>query len=240
MTNFSTGDPEVEGLFSVSANWAEAYLNARVGVLSLAGVSNPASHPSLEAEKERLEAQLRAAFGDLDRQAMRSHPVLSAYGAYYKRFKKTYHVQHQLETVVHKGGSIPKVAVLVEAMFMAELKNLLLTAGHDMDVVQPPVRVDVGTGDESYTRLNGQEQLVKAGDMFIADEEGVLSCILYGPDRRTRIRPETTRALFTVYAPEGIGEELVRRHLEGIYENVLLFAEDARVEMLEVFGSGGE
>jgi hypothetical protein len=32
-------------------------------------------------------------------------------------------------------------------MFMAELQNLILTAGHDLDAVAPPVRVDV-TGDE--------------------------------------------------------------------------------------------
>jgi DNA/RNA-binding domain of Phe-tRNA-synthetase-like protein len=241
MNNFNSGNPIVEDQFTASANWAEAYPNARVGVLVLTGVSNPASHPVLEGAKGCLEADLRKEFGEIDRQGMKAHPILSAYQAYYKRFKKTYHVQHQLETVVHKGGSIPKVAALVEAMFMAELKNLLLTAGHDMDIVQPPVRIDVGTGEETYTRMNGQEQVVKAGDMFIADEEGVLSCILYGPDRRTRISPETTRTLFTVYAPEGIGEEMVRRHLEGIYENVLLFAADARVEMLEVFGaSAGE
>jgi hypothetical protein len=30
-------------------------------------------------------------------------------------------------------------------MFMAELKNLILTAGHDLDAVTPPVRVDVTT-----------------------------------------------------------------------------------------------
>ena len=62
--------------------------------------------------------------------------MIQAYAAYYERFNKTYHVQLQLESVALKGKSIPRVSALVEAMFMAELENLLLTAGHDLDVVQ--------------------------------------------------------------------------------------------------------
>jgi hypothetical protein len=42
--------------------------------------------------------------------------------------KKTYHIALQLEPVVLKGKSLPNVAALVEAMFTAELGDLLLTA----------------------------------------------------------------------------------------------------------------
>jgi hypothetical protein len=34
--------------------------------------------------------------------------------------------------VALKGKAIPRQAALVEAMFMAELENLILTAGHDL------------------------------------------------------------------------------------------------------------
>jgi hypothetical protein len=57
---------------------------------------------------------------------------LKTYNNYYKKFKKTYHVLLQLESIVFKNKSIHKVASLVEVMFIAELKNLLLTAGHDL------------------------------------------------------------------------------------------------------------
>jgi hypothetical protein len=50
---------------------------------------------------------------------------IKTYHDYYKRFKKTYHILLQLESIVFKNKSIPKVSSLVEAMFMAELKNLL-------------------------------------------------------------------------------------------------------------------
>jgi len=221
----------------VSEAWKRAYPGAAVGVLIMRNVVNPESHAALDKRKEELENQLRARFSDYDRAALKALPTIQAYNAYYKRFKKTYHVQLQLESVIFKGRSIPPMAALVEAMFMAELKNLLLTAGHDLEAVQMPVRLDVAKGGERYIRLNGQEQELKAGDMMMADARGIISCVLYGPDFRTRIIPETRHVLFTVYAPAGIGEQAVYDHLQDIQANVLLVAPEASTESLEVYGT---
>jgi len=109
-----------------------------------------------------------------------------------------------------------------------------LTAGHDLDAVQSPLRLDVSTGSERYVMLNGQEQVLKPGDMFVADSQGVISSVIYGPDQRTRITTTTRRALFVVYAPAGIGAEAVRRHLEDIQALIALFAPQATVESLDV------
>jgi DNA/RNA-binding domain of Phe-tRNA-synthetase-like protein len=200
-------------------------------------VVNPEGHAVLDKRKEELENQLRSRFSDCDRAALKALPTLQAYEAYYKRYKKTYHVQLQLESVVFKGKALPRVAALVEAMFMAELKNLLLTAGHDLEAVQMPVKLDVAQGSERYVRLNGEEQELTPGDMMIADAQGVISSVLYGPDYRTRITPETRQVLFTVYAPPGVGEQAVYDHLRDIQANVLLVAPEADVELLKVYGT---
>lgn len=210
--------------FSKSESWRQYYPGAAIGVLALDQVNNPKNHPALDDEKSALEEELRRHFGDRDRETLRSLPALQAYHNYYKRFKKSYHVQLQLESVVFKGKAIPRVAVLVEAMFMAELKNQLLTAGHDLAAVAGRFGVDVATGVEGYERINGREQTLKKGDMFIADAKGVMSSIVYGPDRRTQIRPATTAAVFTVYAPEGIDRTAVEGHLADIRKYVSLFS----------------
>jgi DNA/RNA-binding domain of Phe-tRNA-synthetase-like protein len=225
-------------LLSMSAEWCESYPKACIGVLGLRGVKNPEHSPALDARKVDLETDLRTQYDGMERAALRANPTLAAYAAYYKAFKKTYHVQLQLESIVFKGTSIPKVAALVEAMFMAELKNLLLTAGHDLDAVNGTPTVEVASGDESYIRLNGIEQTLKAGDMYIHDKVGVLSSILYGPDQRTRITPKTTRALFTVYGPPGIGAGQMRSHLDDICANARVVAPDAQIEALEVLSAG--
>jgi len=224
-------------VFTVSKAWKTAYPGAAVGILAMREVVNPQRHPALDECKEELEKELRSRYAGYDRADLKALPVLEAYNAYYRKFKKTYHVQLQLESVVFKGKSIPAVVALVEAMFVAELKNLLLTAGHDLAAVKEPVGVDVAKGSERYVRLNGQEQQLKPGDMMIADAEAVISSVLYGPDQRTRINPGTKQVLFTVYAPPGIGEEAVHAHLEDIRDNVLLVAPEAQVETLEVYGT---
>jgi DNA/RNA-binding domain of Phe-tRNA-synthetase-like protein len=223
-------------MFSVSQAWRSSYPGAAVGVLAMGGVANPASHATMDRVKEELEEQIRARFANKDE--LRAQEHLQAYRDYYKRFKKTYHVQLQLESIAFKGKSIPSVAALVEAMFAAELKNLLLTAGHDLDIVEPPVTLDVAQGHERYVRINGQEQQLKAGDMFIADNQGVLSSVIYGPDQRTRILPGTRRVLFTVYAPPGIAAEAVQQHLQDMEGYVRLIAPQAETEMLQVGEAG--
>lgn len=225
--------------FTVSETWRKAYRGAAVGVLALSGVANPETCPALDQRKEAIEQELRARFAGATRGDLARLPVLQAYEAYYKRFKKTYHVQLQLESVVMKGKSLPRVAALVEAMFAAELKNLLLTAGHDLDAVALPAEVRVAEGAEDYIALSSQPQLLKAGDMYIADRLGIMSSIIYGPDARTRLTPQTRRALFTVYAPPGIAAEAVAAHLGDIRDHALLIAPRAQVELLAVFRATG-
>ena len=225
-------------MFVVSEAFKATYPTAMAGVLAMRHVVNPESSPALDSRKEDLERALRAHFAGQDAAALKSLPEIQAYNAFYKRFNKTYHVQLQLESVALKGKSIPRVAALVEAMFVAELKNLLLTAGHDLEVVQLPVTLDVADGSQLFTMLNGREQLLKPGDMMMSDGQGVISSVLYGPDQRTRIVPATRHVLFAVYAPAGIEEQTLRRHLQDIQSNVRLIAPEAETELLEVYGAG--
>ncbi len=223
-------------IFEVTEAWKSAFPLAHAGVLVIKDGINPASHAGLERCKEALIEELRLRYGGLDRSRLQTIPSLQVYEAYYKRFKKTYHVQLQLELIVCKGKSIPSVAALVEAMFMAEVKNMLLTAGHDLDVLQLPARLDVTKGDEVYTVMGGQLRQVKPGDMMISDGKGIMSNIMYGPDQRTQIRPGTRNVIYTTYAPAGISAQAVAQHLRDIEGYVRLFAPAARTEMLQVFG----
>ena len=223
-------------MFTVTPAWKSTFPTAHVGVLAMRNVSNPAHHAELEKIKTELEEQLRSQFAGQDRAAISSYPVLKVYAEYYKRFKKTYHVQLQLESIVLKGKSIPSVASLVECMFMGEMKNFLLTAAHDLDKLQLPLTLDVAQGTESYTVMRGEEQIVKAGDMAISDQVGIISNIIYGPDQRTQITESTRNVVFTVYVPAGIDEQLIMKHLQDMRDYVLVIAPDAEVELMQVYG----
>jgi DNA/RNA-binding domain of Phe-tRNA-synthetase-like protein len=221
-------------MFVATDAWRRAFPGAVVGALAMRGVRNPEHDPALEAAKRELEQQLRDGELDADRE-----PVLAAYVEYYRARGKTYHVKAQRESVARKGRPIPRRAALVEAMFMAELENLVLTAGHDLDILEPPVRADVTADGDRYELLGGREAELAAGDMKMADGAGIVSSVLRGPDHRTRITPATTAVLFAAYAPAGVGEPTVRAHLEHIRANVLLLAPEAEtVELVTHYGRG--
>ena len=222
-------------LFKVTEAWKTAFPGAHAGVLVMQAVHNPASHADLERSKEALMEHLRLRYGGLDRSQLLALPELQVYDAYYKRFKKTYHVQLQLESIVFKGKSIPSVAALVEAMFMAEIKNMLLTAGHDLDSLQMPIRLDVTSGAETYNLMRGQPQQVKPGDMIISDGLGIMSNIIYGPDQRTQIQAGTRNVIYTTYAPAGILADNITRHLQDIEGYVHMVSPQAKTVLLRVF-----
>ena len=225
-------------MITVSQQWRDAYPGASVGILVMHHVLNPTNHQILDMRKAELESQLRDSFAGYTRSDLKAMGPIKAYDAYLKPFKKTYQVQLQLESIIFKGKSIPQVAALVEVMFMAELQDLLLTAGHDLDALQLPVTIGIAQGDEYYIGLTGEEQTTKAGDMIISDQVGIISSVVYGPDQRTRIVSETRNVLFTTYAPTGITHDAVRKHLHHIESNVLLVAPEAKMEMLDVYGTG--
>jgi DNA/RNA-binding domain of Phe-tRNA-synthetase-like protein len=224
-------------MFDITEAWKVAYPDAHAGFLVMQDVENPSTYPELEHRKQTLEEHLRAQFAGQDRHALDTFGPIPAYTAYYKQFNKTYHVQAQLASILFKGKSIPSVAALVEAMFMAEVKNGLLTAGHDLDRLELPITLGIASGDERYMLLRGQVQATKEVDMMMADQAGVISSIMYGPDERTQITATTRNVLFAVYAPAGIDAQAVEAHLQDIRDYVLIVAPNATVQTLQVIGA---
>lgn len=216
--------------------WKKAFPQAGVGIMVITDLVNPKSDAETDKAKRALEADLRQRFQISGKEAIRALPVMQAYGNHYKKFEKNYHVQLQTESVALQGKDLQSVSALVDTMFLAELKNGLLTAGHDLNAVQPPLKIDAAIGDQTYTLMNGNQQTLKSGDMCMSDSEGVISSVLSGPDARTRITRATKAALFVVYAPEGIQPSAVLDHLAEIQRGVTRFSPAARTVLFEVLG----
>ncbi len=219
----------------ISDKIKKVYPKALLGILAIRNVCNPKKHEELDRCKLELENNLREKYAGLDKAYLKNMEPIKTFSDYYKRFKKTYHVLLQLESIVFKNKSIPKVASLVEAMFMAELKNLLLTAGHDLDAIDLPIKLDVSSGGEKYIQLSGQEKELILNDMMVSDLQGIISSIIYGPDKRTQIKPDTRNVLFVVYAPPGIEKSKVFQHLQDIQKYVHIIAPKSEIELLKVF-----
>jgi hypothetical protein len=132
-------------MFLVAADsWTETFPGAFVGALVMRGVSNPEQSATLDAAKEALAAELHGSLQVSER-------VLAAYVDYYRVRGKTYHVKAQRTSVALQGKPIPRRAALVEAMFMEEIRNLVLTAGHDLASLTLPVRADASVPGDRYS-----------------------------------------------------------------------------------------
>ena len=74
------------------------------------------------------------------------------------------------------------------------------------------------------------------GDMFLSDQKGILSSIIYGPDDRSFITPVTTRAFFSVYGAPSVPSWQIRDHLEEIGELVAVLSPEAVRKELIILG----
>ncbi len=220
---------------NVTDRWHETFPGGHAGVLLVGGVDNTKRKTPLDVRKRDIETRLRETFAGFTRADFLEVGILKAYRNLYKRFGNTYHVQLQLESVVQKGKSLPNVSPLVDANFAAELETLVLTAGHDADLLTAPLTLDAAGGGETFTVMNAQVKTLKPGDMMMTDASGVICTIICGQDARTPISEVTRRALYVAYAPPGVPVESVERQLESVHKNILLFAPEAEVELLEVY-----
>ena len=213
-------------------NWQSNHPGAIIGLLEISGADNTLPAPLLDKEKRCVEAALRERYQSFTRQDFLQIPVMGIYREYYKRFKKTYHVLQQVESIALKGRRLPNVSPLVDANFVAEVETLVLTAGHDVEKFQGNVYIDIAREGDQMTQMNGKTKALCPNDMVMKDESGIVCSIIYGQDNVSPITKSTSHALYVAYAPVGISEALVREHLKKIERNIRFFSKKANVEQL--------
>ncbi len=223
--------------FEATDQWQLRYPGAVVASMRVTGVTNPAQSVALDARLDQIERSLRERFAGFDRAAIRASAPFDAYERYYRLFGQTYHVQHQVESVALKGKPIPRRAALVEAAFAEELSSGILTAMHDATAIGKTVVADVAGGDEQVVLYNGKTAQLDAGDMYMRDDNSILTSVIRGPAAYGLVTSETTSVVVCVYAPDGVGPDAVRIHLERIAANMRLISPTADVELLEVIAA---
>ncbi|HEY3057994.1 MAG TPA: hypothetical protein VGL99_03370 [Chloroflexota bacterium] len=221
---------------TVSDAWPLAFPGARVGTLLVANAENVVGSEPLASQLAGMAGTLRERYAGFDRAQLAELPTIRAYQQHYRRFGQTYHLLGQLESVVLKGRELRSPGgALVTAMFAAEIDHLLLTAGHDADVVAGDVAIDAAREGERFVSISGREVALKPGDMVMRDALGVISAVLSGPDQRTRLLPTSTRALYVTYVPAGIDDQRVHKHLDAIVHLVRLAQPEPQMEARAIY-----
>lgn len=197
-------------------NLNNAYPEALFGSLILEQIENKHKHAQLEQRKRELENLIRDEYKQVSKEK-----TLNSYISYFKKWKKTYPIEFQIQTIVN-GKILPQVSILVDSMFHAELKNKILTSGHDLDAIGQELIFDLTSGDETYFKINGKEQRLKPQDILLRDAEGILANILFGPAKRSSITKNTSNVLYFAWSPHNINDEQIIAHLQDILSNIKL------------------
>ncbi|MHA1989708.1 MAG: phenylalanine--tRNA ligase beta subunit-related protein [Candidatus Hodarchaeales archaeon] len=202
-------------LVKITDKLKEVYPNAVFGSLLIKNIPNKKNHPQLESAKHDLENFLRSEYKQLG-----EDKILEKYQSHFGKWNKTYPIEFQIQSI-QKGTNLPQVSILVDSMFHAELKNRILTSGHDLDLFNGNELIfDLSDGSENYTKINGKDQILKKNDILLKDKEGILANVLYGPAKRSSINMKTQNVLYFAWCPQETDKSVVITHLNDILSNL--------------------
>lgn len=190
--------------------WQRTHRGSRAAVVCYRNLAAGAESPAFEAMKRDLETVLRETWGPLTKQDLLADPTIAAYQQYDQRFGQNYHVAMQILSIAQKGKTIPSRNMLVEAMFMTELKTGVLAAAQDAERIGFPISVDNASGIERYTRYDGLAEQCKPGDQLMFDAGGnVLTSIAQGPTAFGLVSDETTSVAYCFYFPPNVPDRAI-------------------------------
>jgi DNA/RNA-binding domain of Phe-tRNA-synthetase-like protein len=222
-------------MLDISSEAKTIYPDLLVGTLLIKNINNTYLNDEMNNASRILENDLRGKYRSFERKELNTTEVLNGYYTYCKRYTKTYHVLLQLESIVFKDKQIPSVSPIVQSMFMGELKNHFLSSVHDYSYVEESLALGCSDGTEEFTLFNGERKILKKDDLYIKDQKGIISAVLYGMDERTKVTEKTTEALYTVYVPFKIEEEKVQAHMEDMVEYIKLNDNNVCVEEIRIY-----
>ena len=207
------------------------YNNAAVGILLIKDIINRDPDKFLEKIKKETEEDIIRNFSELSRDELNKKPVFAAYRNYFRKFKKTYQLLLQLESVAKKGRSFPAVNPLADSCFLAEMKTFVLTAGHDADLLDNKILFDLSKDNDGFTRINGESIILKPEDIIMKSGGKNICSVIYGQDNSTLLSEATENAFYVSYAPEGVPDDAVMQNLEIIESCVSLFSPGFRLKL---------
>jgi len=202
---------------NVSNILIDYFPDLKVATMEARNLENKKIDESLENEKRKIEAEIR----NNVKEYLESETI-KKYNQFFKKFGKKYPIEYQIKSIA-SGKSFPSQYTVVEAMFMAELKNMYLTAGHDLDLIKGSLNTKITNGSEDYENISGKEMKLKPKDITTEDEFGIISSVSFGPDRRTMITEKTRNYLFFAYFPYGEENRKIKNHFEDILTYIKIF-----------------
>lgn len=151
------------------------------------------------------------------------------YFRFFRKFKKTFPVMMQFESVLLKGREFPKSNAVTAVPFLAELETHVLTGTHDVEQLLGPAELYLAQAKEPFTGLRGDLVHTYPGDLCARDEGGIIFSMIAGADARTCARQTSRHVFYPVFGVPGQDPAALRPMQERLAEYARILAPDAEV-----------
>ena len=171
-------------------------------------------------------AALREKYVDYDRKTLfGDHP----YFRFFRKFKKTYPVMMQFESVLLKGRPFPSFNPVAEVPFLMELTTQVLSGAHDADRISGPVTLYCAAEKEEFPGMRGVPFHTYPGDFCGRDVQGIIFSLIAGADARTCARCDTRHVIYPLFGTPGLDPAVIHHAMDVLVRYVRVLSPDASI-----------
>lgn len=153
------------------------------------------------------------------------------YVRFFKKFKKTYPVMMQFESIMFKGRPFPDFNPIAEVAFLMEIVTHVLSGTHDVDQIQGSVELFLGTQKEEFPGMRGVPFHTYPGDFCGRDEGGIIFSMIAGADSRTCARPDSRHVMYPVFGTPGLPCEVIENAMAVLISYVKVLSPNAKIQV---------
>lgn len=203
----------------------------RAGLLAVVNI-DPHAGGDTDAVLERAEAAARSALAD---SAVEQLPHVAAWREAYRAFgAKPQRARNSLEALLRRAADgLPRVNPLTDVYNAVSVLHLIPLGGEDLDRYAGPPRLVRASGDEPFDTVAGGAEVVEhpePGEVVWRDDAGV-TCRRWNWRQavRTRLRADTTSALFVLDALAPVDDDALQAAIDELAEQVGRLGPDVRI-----------
>jgi len=179
------------------------------------------------SEADRVIADMKAQRETYDRKTVWNE---NPYYRFFKKFKKTYPVMLQIESVMLKDRPFPQYNPVAEIPFLAEIATGVLSGAHDADCCEGAVTFYLADSKEEFDGMRGETVHTYPGDFCARDEKSIILSEIAGADAKTCVHDTSRHVFYPVFSyPDGDTRTLTARAVK-IMEYTKLLSPDAECE----------
>ncbi|MBP1554260.1 MAG: hypothetical protein J6B21_08925 [Oscillospiraceae bacterium] len=150
------------------------------------------------------------------------------YYRFFRKFKKTYPVMLQFESVVLKDRPFPDSNPLSEIAFLMEITTFVLSGTHDADCINGDAVLYIADRKEDFEGM--RETLHTYPNDFCArDRDGIIFSLIAGTDKRTCAKSGSRNVLYPIFCTPDMPQQEIEDAISTLCRYVKVLCPKAEI-----------